>query len=56
MPSPRTIALPPCLPLYIKDSLKEDAVDCLRGLAVSEAAKDAAGGRREAAAVVCLQI
>jgi hypothetical protein len=23
-PSPRTVAPPPCLPLYIKDSLKED--------------------------------
>jgi hypothetical protein len=23
-PSPRTVALPPCLPLDIKDSLKED--------------------------------
>jgi hypothetical protein len=24
-PSPRTVAPPPCLPLYIKDLLKEDA-------------------------------
>jgi hypothetical protein len=24
-PSLRTVALPPCLPLYIKDLLKEDA-------------------------------
>jgi hypothetical protein len=23
-PSPRTVAPPPCLPLYIKDSLKEN--------------------------------
>jgi hypothetical protein len=29
-PSLRTVAPPPCLPLYIKDLLKEDAVDWLR--------------------------
>jgi hypothetical protein len=35
-PPPRTIALYPCLPLYIKDLVKEDVVDWLAavGLAV----------------------
>jgi hypothetical protein len=26
-PSPRTVAPPPCLPLYIKDSLKKDWIE-----------------------------
>jgi hypothetical protein len=41
-PHPRTAAPPPFLPLYIKDSLKEDRVGWL--LAKLATADDAAGG------------